>query len=93
MSTNDIKEVTKSLGDVVLDASEHQGDYGWSSLNARGADRSSDQDPVKLSAVLEGFTQAALKSPDPLVREAYIESVVEVLKPRGDELDSGRVSD
>lgn len=59
---------------------------------ARDANCPSDQDPVKLSAVLEGFTQAALKSPDPLVREAYIESVVEVLKPRGDELDSGRVS-
>lgn len=51
-----------------------------------------DQDPVRLSAVLEGFTEAALKSPDPLVREACIESVVDVLKPRGDELDSGRVS-
>lgn len=27
MSTDDIKEVTKSLGDVVLDASEHQSEY------------------------------------------------------------------
>lgn len=59
---------------------------------ASDADGFPDQDPVRLSAVLEGFTQAALKSPDPLVREAYIESVVEVLKPCGDELDSGRVS-
>ncbi|WOO77594.1 uncharacterized protein LOC62_01G001167 [Vanrija pseudolonga] len=69
----DVSEVTRSLGEVVLEATEHE-------------------DPVKASAVLETFTNALAKSRDPIVREAFIESCLDVLKPRGDEQDAGRLS-
>ncbi|TXT13339.1 hypothetical protein VHUM_00706 [Vanrija humicola] len=69
----DVSEVTKSLGEVVLEATEHQ-------------------DPVQASAVLETFTNALAKSRDPIVREAFIESCLDVLKPRGDEQDAGRLA-
>ncbi|KAL1408224.1 hypothetical protein Q8F55_005030 [Vanrija albida] len=69
----DVSEVTKSLGEVVLEATEHE-------------------DPVKASAVLETFTNALAKSRDPIVREAFIESCLDVLKPQGDEQDAGRLS-
>lgn len=44
--------------------------------------------------MLESFTTAVLHSQDEIVRESFLESCVEVLRPRGggDPLDNGRVS-
>lgn len=36
MSTDDIKEVTKSLGDIVLDASEHHSESTFNGLLVAG---------------------------------------------------------
>lgn len=50
-------------------------------------------DLVQPSVVLESFTQSLLKYRDPVMREAFLESTLEVLKPCGDERDAGRVSE
>ncbi|GMK59479.1 hypothetical protein CspeluHIS016_0800850 [Cutaneotrichosporon spelunceum] len=48
-------------------------------------------EPVQLSAVLESFSSALLGSRDPVMREAFLEAVLDVLKPRGDTSDKGRL--
>jgi hypothetical protein len=49
-------------------------------------------DLVQPSAVLESFTTSLLRYRDPVMREAFLEATLEVLKPQGDERDAGRVS-
>ncbi|CAK9782293.1 hypothetical protein CC85DRAFT_310437 [Cutaneotrichosporon oleaginosum] len=49
-------------------------------------------EPVQLSAVLDSFSAALLTSRDPVMREAFLEAVLDVLKPVGDAADKGRLA-
>ncbi|BEI94966.1 uncharacterized protein CcaverHIS019_0705470 [Cutaneotrichosporon cavernicola] len=49
-------------------------------------------EPVQLSAVLESFSSALLGTRDPVMREAFLEAVLDVLKPQGDTSDRGRLA-
>lgn len=83
----DLSQVTKSLGDIVLSASENddQGKLDVPVIPANSAEL------VQPAAVLETFSSALLESRDPVMREAFLEACLDVLKPQGDSSDKGRV--
>jgi hypothetical protein len=86
----DVTEVTKSLDDVALTPTENEG--AFNSIGVVDVLESLLMtDLVQPSVVLESFTESLLKYRDPVMREAFLESTLEVLKPRGDEQDAGRV--
>ena len=91
---DDIAEVTKTLDDVVLTAADDEGTFELELERELCAVIVGmlTTDLVQPSVVLESFTQSLLKYRDPVMREAFLESTLEVLQPRGDERDAGRVS-